>query len=143
MKPTPEDRRDGLKRKYAITHADGSPCDPDATYFVLRLDYHRDGDNTHITACRAAAWRYADVIQTHLPALSSDLKKMLTAGLTEPESHASESEREINADARRMRWLLSGNGYFMEEAQLCGHSPCSREEKDRARAKIDDAMEAS
>lgn len=44
------------------------------------------------------------------------------------------------ADAARMRWLLSGNGYFMEEEYLCGRGPCDQEEQDRARLKIDEAM---
>ena len=44
------------------------------------------------------------------------------------------------ADAKRMRWMLAGNGYFMEEEMLCGHSPCDEEEQDRARRLIDEAM---
>lgn len=43
-------------------------------------------------------------------------------------------------DANRMRWLLSGHGYFMEEEMLCGHGPCSKEEQDEARRQIDAAM---
>lgn len=44
------------------------------------------------------------------------------------------------ADAARMRWMLAGNGYFLEEAMLCGHSPCSAEEQAEARRRIDEAM---
>ena len=44
------------------------------------------------------------------------------------------------ADAKRFRWLLSGNGYFMEEEMLCGHEPTDEAERDDARAKIDEAM---
>ena len=72
-KPTAEDKRDGLKPKYHITHVDGSPCDPRAKYFVLRLDFHKGCDEHHIGACRAAALEYADGIRLHLPALSRDL----------------------------------------------------------------------
>ena len=43
-------------------------------------------------------------------------------------------------DAERMRWLLAGHGYFMEENYLCGHGPCSQEEQDSARQAIDLAM---
>lgn len=43
-------------------------------------------------------------------------------------------------DARRMRWMLAGNGYFMEERTLCGHGPCSQKEQDNARRQIDAAM---
>ena len=45
------------------------------------------------------------------------------------------------ADAERFRWLLDGHGYFMEEEMLCGHSPCSQEEQDEARRKIDAARQ--
>jgi hypothetical protein len=44
------------------------------------------------------------------------------------------------ADAKRMRWILCGNGYFMEEAHLCGPGPCSESDKDMARREIDAAM---
>jgi len=78
MKPTPEDKRDGLKTKYQIRHADGTPCDPNAQYFVLRLDYHEDCDEIHIDACRMAARMYANDIREHLPALSIDLRSFLS-----------------------------------------------------------------
>ena len=41
------------------------------------------------------------------------------------------------ADAARMRWLLQGNGYFMEETGLCGHGPCDEQEMNDARREID------
>jgi hypothetical protein len=41
------------------------------------------------------------------------------------------------ADAARLRWMLNGNGYFLEEAGLCGH--CGTE-ADRARREIDKQM---
>jgi len=47
---------------------------------------------------------------------------------------------ELEEDAKRMRWMLSGNGYFMEEQGLCGHGPCGEEEQNKARAEIDTAM---
>ena len=50
-------------------------------------------------------------------------------------------DRSDGADAKRMRWLLSGHGYFMEEEMLCGVSPCSNVEQDRARLAIDAAMQ--
>lgn len=49
-------------------------------------------------------------------------------------------DRSEQADARRFRWLLEGNGYFMEERSLCGHPPCGGDEKDDARRAIDEAM---
>jgi hypothetical protein len=44
------------------------------------------------------------------------------------------------ADAARLRWMLAGNGYFMEEQTLCGHAPQSEGEQDAARALIDAEM---
>lgn len=46
-------------------------------------------------------------------------------------------DRSDAADARRFRWLLNGNGYFMEENSLCGSSPCREGEQDDAREWID------
>lgn len=48
----------GLHQKYIVAHADGSPVDPMATYFVLRLD-HFGRDGQHTAASRAAARAYA------------------------------------------------------------------------------------
>jgi hypothetical protein len=44
------------------------------------------------------------------------------------------------ADAARFRWLLEGNGYFMEETGLCGIGPCDQTEKNEARLEIDKEM---
>jgi len=73
MKPTPEDRTKGLYPKYLINHADGSPTDGDASYFVLRYDFHPGCDPIHVDACRAALRTYASLIRQHLPTLSIDL----------------------------------------------------------------------
>jgi len=51
-------------------------------------------------------------------------------------------DRSDAADARRFRWLLDGNGYYMEENFLCGHPPTDKSERDDARRRIDaDMME--
>lgn len=51
-------------------------------------------------------------------------------------------DRSDAADARRLRWLLNGHEYFLEEDML--PSPWMREgdeaEMDRTRRKIDEAM---
>jgi hypothetical protein len=45
------------------------------------------------------------------------------------------------ADAKRMRWLLNGNGYFMEEEGLCGCKEAStQDDQEYARKCIDEAM---
>ena len=46
------------------------------------------------------------------------------------------------ADAKRMAWLLDGNGYFMEHEYLCGHHPASEKQQAEARRAIDEAMAA-
>ena len=45
---------EGFKMKYVVSKADGSPIDPEACYFVLRLDTDH--------AARAAMWTYAGVV---------------------------------------------------------------------------------
>lgn len=62
----------GLYPRYHLQKLDGTPVDPKAQYFVLRLD---DGgsDPRHIAACRAAIQTYADHIEDHLPLLARDL----------------------------------------------------------------------
>ena len=57
-----------------------------------------------------------------------------------PELSRPPVDRSIEADAKRMRWLLNGNGYFMEEEMLCGHDFCTEADQDDARRMIDDAM---
>jgi hypothetical protein len=49
-------------------------------------------------------------------------------------------DRSDAADAKRFRWLLAGNGYFMEEQLLCGHAPSDQQEQDDAREQIDAAI---
>lgn len=44
------------------------------------------------------------------------------------------------ADAARFRWLLSGNGYFMEEHGLCGAFPTTEAEREFARKMIDESI---
>lgn len=77
MKPTPEDKAAGIKHKYNITRADGSPVDPQGMYFVLRLDYHEGCDTRHISACRRAAEAYAIHATDNLPKLSEELLSYL------------------------------------------------------------------
>lgn len=71
--PPREANPNGLHLRYHIRKANGEPVDPQAEYFVLRLD---DGgkDARHVSACRAAALRYAELITDHLPGLAADLQ---------------------------------------------------------------------
>ena len=50
------------------------------------------------------------------------------------------TDRSIEADARRFRWLLNGNSYFLEEERLCGFPDVSEEDKEKARVIIDEEM---
>ncbi len=68
---------DGLHQRYIVRHADGSPVDHLATYFVLRLD-PEGKDGLHVAACRAAARAYADFTQSgeapHLAKVGEQLR---------------------------------------------------------------------
>ena len=57
-----------------------------------------------------------------------------------PKPEPAPIDRSDAADAERFRWLLAGNGYYMEENFLCGHAPTSQQEQDDARRKIDEAI---
>ncbi len=46
-------------------------------------------------------------------------------------------DRSDAADARRLRRMLGGHGYFLEEEGICGHGPG---DEDQARRSIDAAM---
>lgn len=62
----------GLHYRYKIEKTNGEPLDPNAEYFVLRLD-KRGTDPKHIAACRKAILTYAEAIRDHIPKLSQDL----------------------------------------------------------------------
>jgi len=57
----------GLYGKYKIEKADGSPMDPDADYFFLRLD-----KDPHALVALSA---YAESIKKENPQLCEDLKR--------------------------------------------------------------------
>lgn len=65
----------GLIHKYNVTKANGTPTDPGAYYFVLRID--NGGEFEHVQACRKALQVYADNIRKTLPLLAEDLDKDL------------------------------------------------------------------
>ncbi len=54
----------GLYQKYIIAKADGSPIDPKADYFVLRLDTDQNA--------RLAARKYANAIEEENPKLAAE-----------------------------------------------------------------------
>lgn len=80
MFPAKKDNPDGLHQRYIVTKADGEPVDPEAIYFVLRLDGKGD-DKLHIEACREAALAYADFVQSgqakHLAKVGQELRNLV------------------------------------------------------------------
>lgn len=62
----------GWVDKYLILRADGSPTDPEAIYFPLRLD--------NDPYAREAAKLYADRIETTNPTLANDLRRKIDEG---------------------------------------------------------------
>lgn len=73
MIPEMYERPQGLHRKYLIHKADGSPVDPKAEYFLLRLDEHADPKFRE--ASRKAVLCFAAEIEECLPELASDLRE--------------------------------------------------------------------
>lgn len=61
--PTPEENPNGLHSKYKIEHTDGSPIDPEAIYFVLRID-KKQKNLIHQIACREAAYKYCEEVKS-------------------------------------------------------------------------------
>lgn len=76
--PTIQENPNGLHGRYVVTKASGEPVDPDAIYFVLRLDSGGD-DKEHIAACRLAARCYASQFPFGHPLyqLGNDLRKLV------------------------------------------------------------------
>ncbi len=71
-----KDRERGLYGKYILYKADGSPVDPDARYFVLRLD--EKGEPNHVQASRRAVELYAYEIEDSHRQLSRNLKAWIS-----------------------------------------------------------------
>lgn len=71
------DKRKGLQVKYIIQKVNGHPTDPNAYYFVLRVD--SNGEPCHVRACRKALRTYAENISTVLPEFAKDLNNQLDA----------------------------------------------------------------
>jgi len=61
-------KKDGLKNKYHIQKADGSPCS--GRYFVLKID---SDDLVHGSACRQALQTYANAVRGDYGELAFDI----------------------------------------------------------------------
>lgn len=67
------DKPEDIIQRYKVEKTDRTPIDPNAEYFVLRLDAG-GSDKIHVNACRVAVLAYADAIEEHLPILSQELR---------------------------------------------------------------------
>ena len=66
------EKNEGLKIKYLLAKADGSPVDELGIYFVLKLNSdHEDHRNASLAGARA----YADEIRKTIPKLADDLEQ--------------------------------------------------------------------
>lgn len=65
-------RRKGWQEKYEIYKTDGTPTDPEAIYFPLRLDTD--------PRAREAALFYAGLIEAVNPELANDLREKIREG---------------------------------------------------------------
>ncbi len=71
MSTTQENRDRGLYLKYRLSKSDGRSVNPEAEYFVLRLD--EGGNREHVEASRKALKTYAKEIGKFLPKLQQDI----------------------------------------------------------------------
>lgn len=72
--PTRKENPNGLHQRYIVQKANGENVDPNAEYFVLRLD--KGGkDPNHLNACKSAVAQYARNIHPFIPELADDLRE--------------------------------------------------------------------
>ena len=91
----------GLYGKYIIKKADGTPIDPNAQYFILRVD-------TDIHARRALR-TYAKSIQDGNPELARDLRAMLMGSL---KTEVGQRELDILIKEHEKEWGKLPKGSF-------------------------------
>lgn len=65
---------EGLKHKYNLTKANGEEVDSNGQYFVLKLN---SCNGKHGEASRKAALAYADAIESEIPKLAKDLRRVV------------------------------------------------------------------
>ena len=70
-------KNEGLKNKYIISKADGTPVDPKAKYFVLRYDQHMKNKG-FLKASRLALSTFCRHIMPLFPLLSKELWEAFT-----------------------------------------------------------------
>ena len=112
--------KDRLHDKYVVTKVDGSPTDPDAEYFVLRID--RD------PFARLATRKYAALIRSVNPDLADDLESWLertrdSQGAIDEVVLCEEGETDVDLQLAQMgrkcehaRQFFMDSGYGPEKA---------------------------
>lgn len=95
--PTKEENPNGLHQRYIVTHSEDMPDDPDALYFVLKLN---SKDPVHRRACRLAAWAYVDEIRR------SKRLPLLPAGDSHQSAFQSPSTDQVNVALDLERLLI-------------------------------------
>lgn len=74
--PSQQENPNGLHQRYSVKKADGTPTDPNAVYFVLRLD-NFGHDPQHVRACRKAARTFAEFAPQHMRKVADELHTLL------------------------------------------------------------------
>ena len=87
MLPTESENPNGLHARYIVTKASGEPCDPEAVYFVLRLD--RGGDDPiHIQGAEAVtdlSLKRIEAIREMATEILSDIDQLKAATTSPPD----------------------------------------------------------
>lgn len=83
----------GLQSRYIITKVNGNQMDPEANYFVLRLD--KKCEPNHRNACLQALRTYATMIKPHLPQLAEELEKKYDLVPNEIDSYCGDRSKHI------------------------------------------------
>lgn len=68
-----ENKKAGLYGRYIIGKSNGKPVDPNADYFVLRLDFG-SGSTDYVKASRIAVLAYTNAIEEVNPKLAADIR---------------------------------------------------------------------
>lgn len=79
--PSQSQNPSGFHQRYIVSRSDGTPTDPNAVYFVGRLD-NGGKDPVHLEACRQAARMYVTVIgqlsgSEHLHQMAKELDRLI------------------------------------------------------------------
>lgn len=93
------------KPKYGRLRYVAVPTDPNAEYFVLRLD-NGGSDPNHIRAGRIAIDAYAREIESHIPQLAKDLRERYPVVSEEP------GDALANAASIVVNALRNNEGYY-------------------------------